>query len=63
MKSALFEIPQMAHRRSRKALFPTAVQRSPREQHLRDIAIAGNEDAAECAAFNSFKDFPSQEGR
>ena len=53
----------MAHRRSRKALFPTAVQRSPREQHLRDIAIAGNEDAAECAAFNSFKDFPSQEGR
>lgn len=53
----------MAHRRGRKALFPTAVQRSPREQQLRDITTAGNEDAAECAASDAFNEFLWKERR
>ena len=38
-------------------------QITTREQQLRDITTAGNEDAAECAASDAFKEFPSQEGR
>jgi len=34
----------------------------PREQQLRDIAISGNEDAAECASSDAFKEFPGKEG-
>ncbi len=33
-----------------------------REQQLRDIAISGEEDAAECAASDAFKEFPGKEG-
>ena len=33
-----------------------------REQQLRDIATSGDTDAAECAASDAFKEFPSKEG-
>jgi hypothetical protein len=32
-----------------------------REQQLRDIATSGNQDAAECAASDAFKEFPFKE--
>ena len=35
----------------------------PREQQLQDIATSGNTDAAECAAADSFKEFPGKEDK
>lgn len=34
-----------------------------RKQQLRDITTTGNEDAAECAASDAFKEFPGEEAR
>lgn len=62
MNSALFELSQIGQRR-RKAFFPTAVQMSLREQAYRDIAATGDEDNAECAASDLFKEFLGREGR
>jgi len=33
-----------------------------REQQLRDISATGNDDNAECAASDAFKEFPGKEG-
>ena len=41
-----------------KRLCPEIQQ--PREQQLRDIATSGNDDAAECAASDAFKEFPNK---
>ena len=33
---------------------------SERDTQLRDIATSGNDDAAECAASDAFKEFPNK---
>jgi hypothetical protein len=51
-----------ARTRSRRTNRPAEPAADPREAQLTDIAASGDEDAAECAAADLFREFPDLKG-